>query len=61
MKKQVGGIVYNPSIGIVSNRPPTRAEQSPVKLPDMNDLKTIQQQREALRQEEANRYEQGGN
>lgn len=61
MKKQVGCIVNTPSIGVVSNRPPTRAEQNPVKLPDMNDTKTIQQQREALRQEEANRYKQNGN
>lgn len=49
------GMVTNPSIGIVSNRPPTNGEKNPVKLPDMYDSKAIQQQREALRQEELNR------
>jgi len=57
---KLSGMVPNPSIGIVNSRPPTRAEQTPVKLPDMNDLKTIQAQREALRQEEANRGKHAG-
>jgi hypothetical protein len=52
---KISGMVPNQSIGIVSSRPPTRGEQNPIKLPDMNDLKNIQAQREALRAEEAAR------
>ena len=55
MKKQVGGIICPPSIGLSSNRPQTRAEQNPVKIPDMNDKAAIQQQRDQLRQEENER------
>ena len=61
MKKQVGGIV-NPAVvgGIISNRPPHAEGQ--VQVPNMNDMKAIQAQREALRQEElarAQRQNQG--
>jgi hypothetical protein len=58
-KQNVGGIISNPSVGVIGSRTQTRAEQNPVKLPDMHDLKSINAQREALRQEEANRYKQG--
>jgi hypothetical protein len=61
MKKQLGGIVTNPSIGISTNRPPTRGEQNPVSLPQMNDRAAIEAQREQLRQEELNRSKQQGN
>lgn len=54
-KQNAGGIVSNPSIGLIGSRTQTRAEQNPVKLPDMYDTKTIQAQREALRAEEAAR------
>lgn len=61
MKKQVGGIVQNPSLGVISNRPLTNAEQNPIKIPDLNDQAAINAQREALRQQEINRYKQNGN
>lgn len=61
MKKQVGGIVQNPSLGVISNRPLTHAEQNPIKIPDLNDQAAINAQREALRQQEFNRYKQNGN
>lgn len=55
-------MVVNPAVGgIISNRPPTRGEQNPVKIPDMHDVKAIQAQRESMRQEEANRGRQQGN
>jgi hypothetical protein len=55
MKKQIGGIVSQPSLGLTSGRPLTRAEQNPVKIPDLNDKAAIEAQRAALRQQEANR------
>jgi hypothetical protein len=59
---KISGMVVNPAVGgIISNRPPTRGEQNPVKIPDMHDVKAIQAQREAMRQEEANRGRQQGN
>jgi hypothetical protein len=60
-KQQIGGIVTNPSIGLIKNRPPTRGEENPVKLPDMHDIASINAQREAMRQEEMNRGRQQGN
>lgn len=60
-KLNVGGIV-NPAVvgGIVSNRP--ASPQGQVQVPNLNDMKAIQAQREALRQEELARSQrQNGN
>jgi hypothetical protein len=60
-KKNIGGLVNNESIGLVGSRLQTRAEQNPVKLPDLYDNVAIRAQREALRAEEIARAKQPRN
>jgi hypothetical protein len=60
-KLNVGGIVTPQVVGgVISNRPPH--QQGQVQVPGLNDMKAIEAQREALRQEELARSQrQNGN
>jgi hypothetical protein len=62
MSNGISGMVNTRSVGgLVSNRPPTRGEQNPIKLPEMHDVKGIEAQREELRRQEAARNQSQGN
>jgi len=54
MKLNIGNIVTPATIGIVKNGPDTSANK-PAPLPGLNDMAAVAKQRDALRQEEAER------
>ena len=58
MKKNIGITTNQPVIGLVSNAP-VRQNQETVNIPNLNDQKAIEAQREALRQQELNRRNSG--
>ena len=58
MKKNIGITTNQPVIGLVSNAP-VRQNQETVNIPNLNDQKAIEAQREVLRQQELNRRNSG--
>ena len=55
-KRVSGGMINTRAVGgLISNRPPTHGEQNPISLPQMNDVKGIEEQREELRRQEMER------